>query len=266
MGGRWKRAFRSLHSALWGPPLAELLPSGDAIFLHRPHGLPCHGITREVVRDFDRLSRLLLANHGTRRYSVPADVTLVTYNTRPYKSRLERCCEAQGIDELIVLGKEVTQWSWSVKVRLVLDYLEAGHCRTRYLLATDADDVLIVNDPAALLDRFRSYSCDVLFCNTFVDWPPNNLYRDFETLKYYKHPLHCHLSAGGYVGDREALVSYLRMLIEAYEKREDWVLFNGAFDDQLGWRTLHYKYYPKLQVDTECRVFKRFDIFKDCLD
>jgi hypothetical protein len=266
MSDRWDRVFRRFHPALGKVSIEDLLPSGDAIFLHRPHGKLYHGITPEVGRDFDRLTRLVLANHGTKRYLAPADLTFVTYNSRHSKSRIELCYEAYGLNELVVLGKEVTQWDWSVKVRLVLDYLEAGNCSTRYLIATDADDVLIVNDPATLLDRFRGYSCDLLFCNTFVDWPPNNLYRDFETLKYYKNPLHCRLSAGGYVGEREALVRYLRMLIEAYEKKEEWAFFNGAFDDQLGWRGLHYKYFPKIQVDTACRIFKRFDIFKDYIE
>jgi hypothetical protein len=42
--------------------LDTLLPSGDAIFLHRPHGEPCHGITEEVIRDFESLAHLVLAN------------------------------------------------------------------------------------------------------------------------------------------------------------------------------------------------------------
>lgn len=266
MRDRWGRALQRLQIGRPKPSVEELLPSGDAIFLHRPHGQPCHGITPEIVQDFELLSRILLSNPGVRRYSVPADLTLVTYNNRPFKSRLERCYEACGIEQAVVLGKEVARWDWSAKVRLVLEFLEAGRCMTRYLAATDADDVLIVNDPATLLDRFRGYSCDVLFCNTFVDWPPSQPYRDFETLKNYRHPLHCRLSAGGYVGDREALVGYLRILLAAYEKREDWSLFNGVFDDQLGWRSLHARYHPSIQVDTACRVFKRYDIFRNCME
>src|SRR4029450_507135 len=105
---------------------------------------------REVVEDFERISRLVLANPHNDRYSVPADVTLVTYNNRSFKTRIEQCYEAYGINELVVLGREVTQWSWRAKVQIVLNYLESGNCATRYLVATDADDVLVVNDPATL--------------------------------------------------------------------------------------------------------------------
>lgn len=120
IGDWWRRGWPRLHPSLSRRSLEELLPTGDAIFLHRPHGQPCHGITREVVADFERLSRLVIANRDSRRYSVPADVTLVTYNNRAFKSRLERCCDAYGVAELVVLGKEVTQWDWSAKVKLVL--------------------------------------------------------------------------------------------------------------------------------------------------
>jgi hypothetical protein len=99
-----------------------------------------------------------------------------------------------------------------------------------------------------------------------VDWPPNRLYRDFEVLRNYEHPLHSHLSAGGYVGECQALIGYLRTLRQADETRQDWALVQGRFDDQLGWRALHREHYPKIQIDTECRIFKRYDIFRDCLD
>jgi len=258
-----ERPLRQARALVSRRSLASLLPSGDPIFLHRPHGQPYHGITREVIRDFDRLSRLVIANRKTLRYAIPADTTFVTYNNCPRKSLIERCYEAYGITGQVVLGKEVTQWDWSAKVRLVLEYLESGRCTTRYLVATDAADVLMVNDPTPLLERFRSYSCDVLFCNTFVDWPPNRQCRDFETLKYYSCPFHCHLSAGAFIGEQKTLASYLSTLFEAYQKQESWAYYNGAFDDQLGWRSLHLREYPRIQVDAECRVFKRYDLFRN---
>jgi len=252
-----------LRARLPSEPLARLLPAGEAIFLHRPHGLPCHGITREVVADFDRLSRTVLRNRDSHRYAVPPGFTFVTYSNRPRKSLIERCYEAYGIDGAVVLGREVARWDWAVKVRLVLEYLDSGACATPYLLATDADDVLLVRDPQPLLDRFLSYSCDILFCNTFVDWPPNRRYRDFETLRYYAYPFHCHLSAGGLVAEKGALASRLREILAAHERREPWALVGDVFDDQLGWRHLHHEHYPAIQVDCACRVFKRYDLFRD---
>jgi len=243
--------------------LDRLLPAGDALFLHRPHGQPCHGITREVVADFARLSRRVLRNREHRRYTAPPGVTFVTYSNRRRPSLIERCYEAYGIGGAVVLGRDVARWDWAVKARLVLEYLESGACATPYLVATDADDVLLVRDPQPLLERFLSYSCDILFCNTFVDWPPQRRYRDFEASRYYTHPFHCHLNAGGLVAETGALTSRLRELLAAYEHKEPWAWVGDTFDDQLGWRHLHHEHFPALQVDCACRVFKRYDLFRD---
>jgi hypothetical protein len=239
-----------------------LFPTGDPIFLHRPHGLQVHGITQEVIRDFELLSEIVLRNADAKQYRVPEDVTLVTYHNYKFKCLLESCYEAYGIHDYVVLGKDVVQWDWRTKVTLVLDYLESGACTTQYVLCTDANDVLMVANPETMIDRFLSYGCDVLFCNTFVDYPPNKICRDFETLKYYTHPLHCRLSAGGYIARREPLVACLRALRQAADEKLPWAFFDGAFNDQLGWRTLHAQRYPSIQVDSQSLIFKRYDVFR----
>jgi hypothetical protein len=261
-----KRPLRRARALVSRRSLASLLPSGDPIFLHRPHGQPCHGITREVISDFNRLAHLVLQNRAGHRYRVPDDVTFITYHNYQFKCLLERCYEAYGIRDFVVLGREVVQWDWGAKVRLVLDYLESGACATHYVVCTDADDVLMVSDPATVLDRFLACACDLLFCNTFVDYPPNRECRDFETLRYYTHPLHCRLSAGAYVAEKEALASCLRKLVAAYNENMSWARYDGAFVDQLGWRYLHSKYYPKIQVDHRCLIFKRYDLFRDVIE
>jgi hypothetical protein len=260
------RHLRSAGARLSRRSLDSLLPAGNAIFLHRPHGQPCHGITKEVIRDFDRLAHLVLQNPGGHRYRVPDGVTFITYHNYKFKCLLERCYEAYGIRDFVVLGREVVRWDWSHKVRLVLDYLESGACVTPYVVCTDADDVLMVQDPGTLLDRFRSCSCDLLFCNTFVDFPPNKECRDFETLRYYARPLHCRLSAGAFVAEKEALVSCLRELVEACDENRPWAFYDGAFVDQLGWRHLHSRYYPGIRVDDQCLIFKRYDLFRDVVE
>lgn len=246
--------------------LDSLLPFGDPIFLHRPHGQPCHGITEEVIRDFDRLAHSVLKNPHGHRYRVPDRLTFITYHNYKFKSLLERCYEVYGIRDFVVLGRDVVRWDWSHKVRLVLDYLESGACATPYVLCTDADDVLMVNNPETVLSRFHTQSCDLLFCNTFVDAPPNQECRDFETLRYYAHPLHCRLSAGAYVAEREALAECLRELVAACDENRPWARYNGVFVDQLGWRYLHAKYYPRIQVDSRCLIFKRYDVFRDVVE
>lgn len=192
---------------------------------------------------------------------MPEQVTVVTYHNYGFKCLIERCYESYGIENYVVLGGHVKDWDWGSKIQIVLDYLLSGVCSTQYILCTDANDVLMVNDPAFLLDRFRSYSCEILFCNTFVDFPICKVCRDFETFTYYTHPLHCRLSAGAYIAEREPLIGYLEKLVAAYQGREPWAMDEGVFTDQLGWRHLHVQHYPKLKVDFQSRIFKRYDLF-----
>jgi hypothetical protein len=174
---------------------------------------------------------------------------------------IEKCYEAYGISDYVVLGKEIAQWDWSAKVRPVLDYLESGQCLSEYIVATDSDDVLMVNNPARIIDLFKSYSCEALFCNTFVDYPQNKSYREFEIQKYYTHPFHSHLSAGGYIARKDVLIELLREIALAYEEKSPWATEGEVFNDQLAWRHLHYKYYPRIKVDFKSLIFKRYDLF-----
>jgi len=235
----------------------------DPIFWHRPHGQPCHGITPEVIADFERLSETVLRNPEGLRYTAPADVTLVTYHNYKKECLIESCYRAYGIEDFVVLGREVAQWDWGAKINLVLEYLESGACPTRYVLCTDADDVLMVRDPAVMLERFLACSCDLLFCNTFVDYPHDQHCRNFETVTYYTHPLHCRLSAGAYIAEKNALLRYLQELSEAYDKKASWTQAEGIFVDQLGWRYLHAREHPRIKVDHQSVIFRRYDVFRD---
>src|SRR5688572_19473969 len=67
------------------------------------------------------------------------ELTVMTWNSRPEKSLLERCLDARGIPHL-VLGKQVTRWRPYVKLFLNAEAL--AHVDTEYVMAMDASDVL----------------------------------------------------------------------------------------------------------------------------
>lgn len=242
-------------------PDSSLPKQGSPIFYHRPHGKPVSGITEEIIQTFSNLCKQVIENSGRLVFSRPDNLSLITYNNYQRRILIERCYEAYGINDYVVLGKEISQWDWGAKIKPVLNYLESGTCLSEYIVATDGDDVLMVNNPIAIIELFESYSCDVLFCNTFVDHPPNELYKEFEALTYETHQFHCHLSAGGYIGRREALIEFLREIAWAYEEKSDWAMVGKVFDDQLAWRHLHYKYNPRIKVDFKSLIFKRYDLF-----
>jgi hypothetical protein len=236
---------------------------GSPIFYHRPHGRPCHGITHEVIEDFNRLCLTTIENPERARFSMPENLSLITCHNYNRKVLIEKCLEAYGIDGLVVLGKEIVEWDWSCKIRPVLAYLESGLATADYIVTVDSDDVLMVNNPANIIESFETYSCDVLFCNTFLNWPFNKEYGEFEALRYYTHQFHSHLSAGGYIGRRGALIEFLREILSAFEGKQEWAMEGGVFNDQLAWKHLHYKYYPRIKVDFRSLIFKRYDLFMD---
>jgi Gpi18-like mannosyltransferase len=241
----------------------SLYPARDPLFIHKPNGEPIHGITEDVLHDFERLREIVLSNTAGIFYSKPKDVTFLTYNTSPEASLVERCYKAYGIQGAVVLGRGLAEWNWYSKVVLVLEYLESGECDTPFVLVTDATDVLMINDPAPLVDRFVACETEVLFCNTFVDWPPNSQCRAFETATYPDNPFHCRLSAGAYFARTQSLLEYLRRLRTAHDAREAWTAgFNGQFDDQLAWRHLHRQEYPRIKVDSFSTIFRRYDIYR----
>jgi hypothetical protein len=229
------------------------------IFLHKPRGTPRDGITLGVWINFNRLARTVTRNLSSRRYSRLHNVTFVTYSTYSSLRLVEKCYLAYGMD-YVVLGKHVAHWSWLKKIDLVLTWLAT--CNTDYIVVTDANDVLLIGNPSPIVEYFNEYDCDVLFCNTVADWPPHEEYRLFESITYATHPLHSHLSAGGFMARRVALGSYLHEIVKAHQEGETWMLFDGSFDDQLSWRHLHYKYYPRVKVDYRSLIFKRYDIFR----
>jgi len=55
----------------------------------------------------------------------------------------------------------------------------------------------------------------------------------------------------------------LREVLSAFEGKEEWAMEGGVFNDQLAWKHLHYKYYPRIKVDFRSLIFKRYDLFMD---
>lgn len=237
--------------------LAEL-----PIFYHMPSGNARSGITKEVRTSFRRLCRRTLAVRGRPLFTSPSNVTFFTFSNYRRLTLLERCYRRHSVPH-VVLAREVKRWTWMAKIIPLLHHLDHASVTTEYLVATDARDILMVNDPSTLDDRFASANCDLLFCNTCCNWPRLPKCAQFEIDTYISCPRHAHLSAGGYVGRWQVVRRYLKEIVDRHASREPGFVFNGGFDDQATWRYLHQRDYPKIKVDVLGRVFKRFDIYRN---
>lgn len=231
----------------------------DALILH------CPGPEREsanpVAQEWAEACEAFLADDELAGRGTDCDdLTIVTYNTRAEPCLLERCLAHLGVRNLAVLGKGLSGWRWSDKIELVYDYLESGAVTSEYVLCLDGDDVLVLDDPALVFQRFLQLDCEMLFCATRGDWPPSPECAAFEdSVAPEADPAHRHLNAGGYLARTSYLGPRLKEVMAAMAGHADWCTAEHGFDDQLAWRQLHRRYYPQMRVDTSCRVFLRFD-------
>lgn len=235
--------------------------SGVPIFFHRPNGTPDNGIILKVKWDFWKLARQMIRNREERRYDTPGNVAFITYSNYKNPTLLERSYKAYAVPHIVV-GRNIQQWNWYSKIITIKEYLDSETNIPEYLVITDANDVLMVNAPSRIVDLFETYSCDILLQGTFADWPPDEELSRFEMTQYPNHPLHCRLNAGGYMARTQALKVFIKEIVSGFENQKQEFMYQGKFDDQLAWRELHRRHYPRIKVDCRSLIFKRFDLFR----
>jgi len=229
-------------------------------YYHKSHGKKTTGMTKQVSIDFNILCKKILSCGFP--VQIPKNVTFVTYENSIKKTLIERIYNKLNIPH-IVLAKNYKPWTWMGKIKPLLSYLESGQCKTKYIIATDSRDVALIKDPKKIVEVFKSFDCCMLFCNTVADWPKNNGYCLFEDVIYCHSCFHRHLSAGAFMAKVSPLKRYLQEIIIGYQNKRKWTYIgNKKFNDQLAWRHMHKKYYPRIQVDADKEIFCRFDSFR----
>jgi hypothetical protein len=228
-------------------------------FYHCPNGQPENGITEKVKIDWLRFiyhTQLKLDD----KLKNELNITFITYSNYQYKTLVEKSYEKFDITP-IVLAKGIKSWNWMCKVKPVYDYISTLEDED-IIISTDANDIVLAKSPNGLLDTFKNFNCEILFCNTNANWPPDSDCNSFEE-KVYGNSFHNHLSAGAYIGKVFFVKKILKEIIEAHDKGESWTTYKNKFDDQLSWRYMHMKYYPKIRVDTSKVIFCRYDEYRD---
>lgn len=231
----------------------------DSIILHCPGPLRAPGGYYEhewtAACDLALCDRELRAN-----VAWPDGLTVVSYGNRAEKTLLECGLEYLGIRDFAMLRTDARPWVHRYKLEMMLEWLAGGECRSEYLLCLDADDNLIVNDPRYLLDRFHTAGCDVLFGATLNDAPPSPECWAFEnSVAEYTDPGHAHLNSGGFIGRADFIRCCAQEILESWRADPGFCETPKRFSDQLGWRRMHRRYYPRIKIDFGCRIFLRFD-------
>jgi hypothetical protein len=181
------------------------------------------------------------------------ELTILTWNSRPTQSLLERCLEVRGIP-CVVLGKHVSKWRPQIKPYLNAEAL--ARIDTEYVMGLDADDVLMVSCPQTILDAFKTFDCDILFSSERNSYPKVPFLYEFE--KSIAESEYRHLNSGAWIGRRAACQRFFREC--ANEDNADILAAHPAKyvhrDDQGITRKTFRRYHPAARLDYRCRIFQ----------
>jgi hypothetical protein len=181
------------------------------------------------------------------------ELTILTWNNRPAKSLLERCLDARRVP-YVILGREVVDWQPLVKPSLTAEALR--RVESDYVLAVDADDVLIVSCPRTILETFRSFQCEMLFSAEKNSYPKVPSLTEFE--RSIAETKYRHLNSGAWIGKTEACRRFFDDC--ANEDNSDILAAHPAKhivrDDQGVTRKTFRRHYPAAVLDYHCRIFQ----------
>lgn len=181
------------------------------------------------------------------------ELTVLTWTNRPDKSLLERCLERWGIP-CVTLGRRLPEWRNDMKLYLNVEALE--RVTSPYVMALDADDVLVVAGAREILERFRSFACDIVFSAEKNNWPRVPLLSDFE--ESIAESAYRYLNSGAWIGTTEACRRFYADCLG--EDNGDLVAVHtmeAVFrDDQGVIRKTFQRYHPAARLDYHCRMFQ----------
>lgn len=224
----------------------NLITSSSPSVLHR-NGNPVEWETvwEQVVAAFFAEAR--------ERCEPCPEITVLTWTNRPAKSLLERCLDQWGIP-CITLGRRLPEWRNDMKLYLNVEALE--QITSEYVMALDADDVLVVSRAREILDTFRSFECDIVFSAEKHNWPRVPFLSDFE--ESIAETAYRYLNSGAWIGRTEPCRRFFRDCLR--EDNGDIVAVHTSEavfrDDQGVIRKTFQRYYPAARLDYHCRIFQ----------
>jgi hypothetical protein len=203
-----------------------------------------------------------------RKYRKPHNLDIITCHDYPRKSVLERNLDFLGIERYIVLKKSFNgPWCNTLKLKWAAEYLERQRNGAEYVLFCDADDVILKDDPAAIVEIFEQRRCQALFMSTsflggYACMPDVKEWADRIRPGRY-------LNSGVYIGKRKFLMALLREAGEYITEHditaeESLRLGHGVTSNKLCERLpeypkgsqdqdilryLHPEFYPDMQID-----------------
>jgi len=200
----------------------------------------------------------------------PEEVTFILVTNMfadkfPVSEQLYKLCGCRYVHIRLLENKTAWPgWQWSYKVSPILQWLEANSSslpEKSFVMFSDAFDTGLIGDASNMVKGFLEYDCELLGMSTVADWPPNKELKVFENEKYPWSKCRPHLSAGAWMARVSDAIYYLRLWENDWKSRGS----EKGWDDQMAFRRLHRRFYPRFKVDTMARVWTRCDTGMDCL-
>ena len=138
--------------------------------------------------------------------------------------------------------------------------------KTEYIMGWDITDTFFTTTPNKIVERFESeFECDMLFNAELVCYP-QEARELYETWNNYdeivnKSPFRF-LNSGLWI----AKTDFCREIIDDVIKTKKLVHMGSWPGDQGVFQQVYKKYYPRIQVDSECKIFQATcNIQDECL-
>ena len=153
----------------------------------------------------------------------------------------------------VVKGHGTEGWRNTMKAPLLVDYV--SQATTKYTMGIDCYDVCLIKEANELVDIFeREFDCDMLFNGELISYPPNNDLAEFERSRYGDDSPFCYLNSGVWIARTEFLREISEDIVAMQEA--ECQRSRSRRSDQIVYRYLHKKYYPRIQLDKYCKLFQ----------
>ena len=198
----------------------------------------------------DKWLNIIKSNHLIDKTTLSNDITILTFASENIDFSLVKQLDNNGIDYINAAYSK--GWKNTNKIDNILNIIDS--ISTPYILCLDAVDVLLSYDLSDLIDRFKSFDCDILYNASITNYP--NICKDFEeTESGFKY-----LNSGAFIGK----IEYIKEFYQYIKSLGDFSEFSDS--DQFKVRLARQKY--NIKVDTECFIFQtlngtKFVLFKD---
>ena len=217
-----------------------------------------------------------------------ADLDIIVCNSRLEPGLTQECLHRMGIDYRW-LGREERHWVNARKILLCNEFLRTADAE--YVMHLDANDVIVRDHPAEILERFKTFNCDLLFnaevyfyyhdCQGFGVGPYADLGHAIrqQQLDAYvgqalkRRSIHCecamhresennrafdHVWRGSFTylnsGCWIGRTEFAREIFHELVQLLDQI---GVFiNDQPYMHIVHFRHYPKIRIDNRCLIFQ----------